>query len=258
MKKLLLTLIVFVQPLFCADLLALTMGEAINVAGRQRMLSQRIAQSYLLVGIHKTSGRGETLLGRSIVEFERNLTTLENYDKLKPLAQSLGVVRKDWNAYKVLVSGPVSKENAKRVLALSNAILKEAHGYVQNLNRFANNATAEIIDISGKQRMLSQRIAKNYLASYWGVLDDGDKSQLYQDLAEYESTLKFLETQDVNTQEISEKLAKVSGHFSYASKGFEGDMKMSGGRLVHVVTGTTDAMLKYMNDVTRMYAALLN
>jgi len=258
MKKICIVLLFLVQPFFAADLLALNMGEAINIAGRQRMLSQRIAQSYLLIGITPKSERGATLLNRSIIEFERNLRDLNEFSPARSLAEDLNLVTGHWLEYKKIVMGAVTKENAKSMLELSDRVLSAAHTYVGKLNRLAGTKTAEIIDISGKQRMLSQRIAKNYLAEYWSILGQTGQSQYYEDLAEYENTLEYLKTSDVNTQLINKKLLKVTGHFSYASKGFDGVMRLSGDRLIYVITGTTDSMLKYMNALTVMYAALLD
>lgn len=48
----------------------------------------------------------------------------------------------------------------------------------------------------------------------------------------------------------------MEGQFNYASKGFDGLMQITGDRLIYVITGTTDAMLKNMDDVTKLYAAL--
>ena len=141
---------------------------------------------------------------------------------------------------------------------LSNEVLTASHKFVGNLAALANSGTAEIVDISGKQRMLSQRIAKNFLAHYWGVIAKEDENQFWEDLAEYENTLGYLQANNINTIEIERKLAKTAGYFAYASRGFEGAMKLSGPRLIHVITGTTDSMLKSMNDVTGMYANLLN
>jgi len=78
-----------------------------------------------------------------------------------------------------------------------------------------------------------------------------------ENIAEYESVLSYLSQLKLNTPEIRTQLHKVTGQFRYASKGFDGAMSLSGKRLVHVVTGTTDAMLRGMNIVTGLYAQRL-
>lgn len=234
-----------------------TMGEAINIAGRQRMLSQRIAQSYLLIGLQPDSKRGPTQLERSLNEFQRNLDNLKAFPPAKSLLQDIANVEELWVPYKALASAPVNKDNAALLIEQSNPILAAAHKYVGKLQNLSGTTKAEVINISGRQRMLSQRIAKNFLAQHWGVSNKATED-LYNDLAEYENVLGYLMESEVNTPAISTQLNKVKGYFNYASQGFDGVMDLSEKRLIYVVTGTTDYMLRGMDVTTKMYANLLN
>lgn len=234
-----------------------SMGEAINIAGRQRMLSQRIAQSYFLTGINPDSKRGLIQLNRAVVEFDRNLENLKHYRRAQSLEDTISAVEALWVPYRTLATAPVSKENAKVLLDQSNRLLTMAHRYVVALEALSGTNKGEIINISGRQRMLSQRIAKNFLAAHWQVTDEISTQLLYEDIAEYENVLSYLSELEINTPAIQTQLLKVTGQFRYASKGFDGAMSLSGKRLVHVVTGTTDAMLRGMNITTGLYAQLL-
>jgi len=231
-----------------------SMGEAINIAGRQRMLSQRIAQSYFLIGINPDSKRGNIQLKRAVAEFDRNLENLKRYQRAEPLQDTMAGVEALWIPYRTLATAPVSKANGKVLLDQSNQLLAMAHTYVVALEVLSGSHKGEIINISGRQRMLSQRIAKNFLASHWQLTDHVTTQLLYEDIAEYENVLSYLSQLKLNTPEIQTQLHKVTEQFRYASKGFDGVMSLSGKRLVHVVTGTTDAMLRGMNIVTGLYA----
>jgi hypothetical protein len=105
--------------------------------------------------------------------------------------------------------------------------------------------------------MLSQRIAKNYLAYYWD-LNDKSLENLYSDLAEYESMLEYLKSSNHNTEEIYQKILKTQGNLEFAAKGFHGNLTLEGKRLIFVVTGTTDIMLRNMDEITKLYAKLLD
>lgn len=234
-----------------------TMGEAINIAGRQRMLSQRIAQSYLLIGLQPDSKRAPKQLERSLNEFQRNLEDLKAFPPAQSLRPDIATVEQLWGPYKALSSSPVNKDNAILLIEQSNPILAAAHKYVTKLEKLSGTTKAEVINISGRQRMLSQRIAKNFLAQHWGVSNQATED-LYNDLAEYENVLGYLMDSDINTPAINTQLNKVKGYFNYASQGFDGVMDLSEKRLIYVVTGTTDYMLRGMDVTTKMYANLLN
>ncbi|UTA47600.1 type IV pili methyl-accepting chemotaxis transducer N-terminal domain-containing protein [Simiduia sp. 21SJ11W-1] len=236
--------------------LATSMGEAIDRAGQQRMLSQRIAQSYLLSMIQPDKHKGPDTMARAIRQFETNAAVLQRFAGARPISGDLKKVLALWAGYKTLAEAPVSPGNAELLLVQSDALLASAHAYVQALEKLSGSNKGEVVNISGRQRMLSQRIAKNYFAYYLKLGGEERIKALYEDLAEYETVLGLLEENPLNTEDIVLKLRRVSGHFAYASKGFDGLMSLTGDRLIFVITGTTDAMLKNMDDVTKMYAAL--
>lgn len=252
-------MLLFVLSCFCGSSYAQisSMGEAINTAGKQRMLSQRIAQSYLLVAIQTENPYGKKLLTRSINDFESNLKNLQSYPAAKNLSLHLIPIKRLWIDYKRSATSAPSKQTAIHLLELSDELLVASDNYVKELEKLTGKKEAELINISGRQRMLSQRIAKNFLARYWKINIDQANQVLYEDLAEYESVMDYLLQSSVNTKEITVQLRKVKGYFSFASKGFDGVMELSEKRLIHVVTGTTDYMLRGMDVATKMYSETL-
>ncbi len=251
-------------PFFALSLVAFdvsaeigSMGEAIDMSGRQRMLSQRIAQSYLQIGLQPEGAKAPKQLLRCIEEFDRNLQELKDFIPGLSLESDLRAVETLWSQYRVVAEGTVSQNNAALLLDQSNKVLAAAHTYVGKLQVLSGTKNAELINIAGRQRMLSQRIAKNFLAKHWGVTAEDSSDAFYEDLAEYENVLGYLADSEINTPEINTQLAKVKGQFKYSSKGFDGVLNLSNKRLIYVVTGSTDSMLSGMNKVTGMYAELL-
>ncbi|MDE2440420.1 MAG: type IV pili methyl-accepting chemotaxis transducer N-terminal domain-containing protein, partial [Betaproteobacteria bacterium] len=81
MKTILSVCLVFFLGLIseCAQAQISDINAAINKAGRQRMLSQRMAKAYFQVGQEVDVERSKKLLDSSVAAFDRQLVELKNY-----------------------------------------------------------------------------------------------------------------------------------------------------------------------------------
>ena len=168
MKTLLSALLVISLMLVGNDALAQIsdINSAINKAGRQRMLSQRMAKAYFQIGQQIDVDRSKKVLDASIAVFDRQLVELKNYAPTPEIKETYLKLERSWLAYKdVLVGAVPSLENGSKVLAISEEVLALAHQATVELEKKSGSNAGRLVNISGRQRMLSQRMAKYYQAA---------------------------------------------------------------------------------------------
>jgi hypothetical protein len=154
-------------------------NAAINAAGRQRMLSQRIAKAYFQIGQDIEVERSRRILDTSIALFDRQLVELGNFAPTPEIKDTYLRLGKSWRAYKeVLVGASPSKERGRAVLGLSDDVLRTAQQGTVQLEKHSGTSAGRLVNIAGRQRMLSQRMAKFYQAINWGLGDSAAAGEL--------------------------------------------------------------------------------
>ncbi|HVL01255.1 MAG TPA: type IV pili methyl-accepting chemotaxis transducer N-terminal domain-containing protein [Dongiaceae bacterium] len=232
----------------------LTLGSAINKAGRQRMLSQNIMKNHLALALDVDVVRARQELDRSVALFEAQFQELEEYAPSQSVRSALAVVDPLWQDYRALALGPASRDSAAQLLDRNNALLKSCHQVVLELQSFAGRESAQMVNISGRQRMLSQRIAAYYFAQALGFHDREYTDAFAAARQEYSTGLHALRAFPHNTPELNQALKKVDSQWALSNTGFD---QLDGGRYVpHVIAVTTSGMLRRMDEITGLYENL--
>ena len=232
----------------------LTMGSALNKAGRQRMLTQNIMKNYLALGLEVDVVRARDELDRSVALFEEQFQELTEYAPSDKISASLAQVEGLWLDYRALAIGKVTRDNAAKLLDRNNAILAACHQVVLDLEAFAGRKSAKMVNTSGRQRMLSQRIAAYYFAHAWGFQDAEFVAEFEKAKREYGAGLQTLTAFNKNTNDINLALKKVQAQWDFSNTGFE--QLEDGNYVPHVISVTTTGMLKRMDAITHLYEDL--
>ena len=131
-------------------------NSAINKAGRQRMLSQRMAKAYFQIGQQVDVERSKKVLDTSVALFDRQLVELKNYSPTPEIRETYQKLEKSWINYKDLLLGSApAKEGGSKVLAFSEEVLALAQQGTVQLEKHAGSNAGHLVNVSGRQRMLS-------------------------------------------------------------------------------------------------------
>jgi hypothetical protein len=182
---------------------------AINFAGRQRMLSQKMTKEFLLISLKVNEDANKKLFNDTSTMFNDTLNRLIKGDAelnvpappSKEIADQLNVVNGLWTAFKAKVdSGIQSNTNSQETLAevakLNVALLQEmnkAVGLYQSDSQKAGVKTlGAVINVAGRQRMLTQKMSKEILLIALGVDPAANQKALQETKELFQTSLAGL------------------------------------------------------------------
>ncbi|MDO8652383.1 MAG: type IV pili methyl-accepting chemotaxis transducer N-terminal domain-containing protein [Undibacterium sp.] len=230
-------------------------ADAINKSGRQRMLSQRLAKSYLQIGLDIDTEHSKKNLDLSLALFDRQLVELRAFAPTPNIKSALDEMEKAWLSYKDLLVGKTpNKIDGKTVITLSEDILRMAERVTSQLEKYAGSSNGQLVNLSGRQRMLSQRMAKYYQAAQWNIASSDDSGKLDTMRKEFVAGLAALNNAPGNTTKIKEELAMAQQQWLFFDAALKQTEDAKGRRVAATnVATTSERLLEIMDKVTGLY-----
>jgi hypothetical protein len=229
------------------------LNDAIAKAGHQRMLSQRLSKAYLALGMDVASQKAQDIMNDSMAKFDRQLVELSAFAprvEIKNTYSQLGTV---WTQYKTLLVGQApQRENAAALVELDSKVLELANQGVTQLEQLSGKAVGRLVNLAGRQRMLSQRAAKYFLAQAWKAPIPRADAEMQKARTEFASALTTLEQAPEATAAIKQELdiARQQWVFFELALAYQGNAARS----MENVFVLSENVLSVMEKVTSLYA----
>ncbi|MES2483022.1 MAG: type IV pili methyl-accepting chemotaxis transducer N-terminal domain-containing protein [Pseudomonadota bacterium] len=187
---------------------AARVAQAINRAGQQRMLSQRLIKLYALA-CSRTDGPAAALLMReSIARVEDNLKSLESELSPATFGDLLAAGRAAWAELRQGLEAPPQLAGLERLDALAEAVLGHANALVLALEASGVVHPVHVVNQAGRQRMLSQRVAKLALLIPGAAQAAPLRAEMDSAARAFEEGMRVLEAAPLSTPETRAQLAQ--------------------------------------------------
>ena len=234
------------------------LNDAINKAGRQRMLSQRASKAYLALVQNVETRNAQQVLERSIALFDRQLVELKTFAPTPAIRGTYDALDTAWSDFKKELTGPApSRKEAARIVKLDAAVLGLAHQGTTQYEAASGKSVGKLVNIAGRQRMLSQRMAKFYLANALQIDPSGGAAEIGKARTEFVAALETLRTAPEATAPIKEELALADAQWVFFNHGLqrmEGDGASP--KLMSDVFVKSENLLTIMDRITGLYSNL--
>ncbi|MDJ0805646.1 MAG: type IV pili methyl-accepting chemotaxis transducer N-terminal domain-containing protein [Gammaproteobacteria bacterium] len=187
-------------------------GVVLNLSGKQRMLTQKMSKEILLIALDVDKQKNLTNLTKTSALFDKTLKGLRDGSKelrLPPtssgrILRQLDKIDAIWTDFypvvkQILDSKTVTNEQVALVARINLPLLKQMNKAVGLYEKDAKKGglkaapgLAATINLAGKQRMLTQKMSKEFLLVAYGHEREDNKLALLETYSLFERTLKGL------------------------------------------------------------------
>ncbi len=246
------------------------LSNAINVAGKQRMLGQRMAKNKVYISYKKRSALAQQELNKTVVAFQNGLDILKKFAPNEQVKHKVAIQEYFFSRYRnaVLSNDKSSLNEVVKTntlfLAVCDDVVTELIDYSKTLTNSDKNQEyliekiAEATGASGKLRYLTQRLTL-YFAMYRFGVKTVTPEALDTIVKTMDKNLNYLTVLEFNTLDIDDALGKVHYYWNQLKDNLYKDGKVD----LNTKNLNPDSLydlcntiLEEANTATKMYADL--
>lgn len=234
------------------------LSGAINHAGRFRALSQRMAKAYcqqhlmvLPAAAADVMANARKLVQQGTAELARGS---QSGQWPADVVRQLDEVQKQFALLDELTAVPTSRAAVVAVSEQSDRTLLVAQAVTEAIEKMARVASARLVNLAGRQRVLSQRMAKNYFLVAAKADSKLVLAQLAADANDFRQAMQSLVAAPVSTPAIRGELELAASQWVFFESALRRPADEQG---MSAVATTSERLLSVMDRLTGLYEAAL-
>ena len=183
-------------------------ADGVNRAGQLRMLSQRMVKLHAMQLLQPDEAP-KTALKDAFQRIDDNLKVLSQNFAQPELAGLIKQAVLTWDGLKRKLKKQPLAQDMGVIDGLAEALLAQAEQLTSQLGHAGAVPPLQVLNLAGRQRMLSQRFAKFALLQALGKAGEGDvgKAAMHEARQSFEKAQHYLNNIPLSTPEIGQLLA---------------------------------------------------
>jgi AmiR/NasT family two-component response regulator len=178
---------------------AARVAQAINRAGQQRMLSQRLVKLYALSCSGTDAAAAAVLMRESIGRIDDNLGLLESDLSAATFGDLVAAAKDGWQKLRQLLDAAPHSSQLQALDAAAEVVVAQANALIDALEDSGQASSVGVVNQAGRLRLLSQRMAKLALL---GACVPGASQAMAACADAFEAGLRELAQSPLSTPEI--------------------------------------------------------
>ena len=230
--------------------------DSINMAGRQRMLSQRMAKSWLMLERGLLPNQSRLILKQSIAMFDSQLRELDLRANAAGSSADCAPLAGLWPRYRALLDSSPGRMAARELFVVNEEVLAAAQELTLSFEKIDGTPKGELVNLAGRERMLSQRMAKFFMFGHMGIRTAKCRAELDDANQEFAGNLTRLTATIQGQAAIHGELDTVSRHWDALQSTISISQEQDFAPAARKVFTSSEHLLRHMNTVVDLYARL--